>query len=788
MKSKITYLVAVITMLQVATTFAQVTDLKGGPLGIERVAGRTHNPAYKSVVSDSPQATGWIQVDLGKSYPIDLVKLYPYVHDHWDVFTRPGFPLRFKIEVAGNEAFTNPRLVFDHTKADYAETVTEKIDSYKPLRPVSGRYVRLTVTKMQNNKDKYYFDLWRFEVISAGKDVAEGRTLFDSASGYLGKHVLLRPQRPLGEGVVFDHPEQVTPPNTWKPVEAALRTPQGGVTVDGLFGQVIDRNTNYLLKSFTVNDMIRDFRKRVGKPVPEKKDRDYEQAWVTILGGSLAGRYMMGAGNQLRWKEDAELRKGMNQIVDAIDDCAEPNGYIMGFPERNILFCETGGYSRSWLTQGLIEAGIAGNDKAFPLLRRFYDWFNTNPYLPELLQRGGFGIQGTIGSTRTYVNTPIGVPADIQTIQRYYQLNFWLDQLADRDPDAIWQYPYDRSHCYLIVALNAYMDMYMATGDKKYLDAVSGGWDIYHDYFEHVGGSIAISEMYPYPPKSYLLHAGTGELCGSSFWTFLNQQFRVIYPDEEKYVNEIEKSIYNVGIANQKDDGKIRYHARLINKKDAAGDGNTCCEGQGTRLLGALPEFIYKIAADGLYVDLYNESSIIWEQDGQSLSLHMHSNFPDKPEVKLHIALKKNMQSKIRIRVPSWASSAMDIWVNGKKAASGTPGSYVMLNRVWKNNDEIRFTLPIDFRLTKYTGIADNFQGKEAYALEYGPLLMAVTGNSIENGCVNLSLTTTELTSQLKPIAGKPLHFAISDENNALEYMPYYKVNEEKFTCYPFFK
>src|SRR5665648_78042 len=86
----------------------------------------------------------------------------------------------------------------------------------------------------------------------------------------------------------------------------------------------------------------------------------------------------MGAGNTLRWMENAELRERMNQIVDVIDECKEPDGYIMAYPKDKIFAGEYGAYTRSWVTHGLIEAGYAGNKKAFPLLRGFYDWLNTS--------------------------------------------------------------------------------------------------------------------------------------------------------------------------------------------------------------------------------------------------------------------------------------------------------------------------------------------------------------------------------------------------------------------------
>jgi DUF1680 family protein len=129
--------------------------------------------------------------------------------------------------------------------------------------------------------------------------------------------------------------------------------------------------------------------------------------------------------------------------------------------------------------------------------------------------------------------------------------------------------------------------------------------------------------------------------------------------------------------------------------------------------------------------------------------------------------------------------SAMNLLVNGKKVASGKPGVYVAIDRVWKDNDEISFTLPMSFRLTKY---AEDFQGKETYALEYGPLLMGLVGDDVSNGVLNLPFSVDKLTAKLKPVAGKPLHFSIEGENGSPEYLPYYEIdNDRQFTCYPFF-
>jgi DUF1680 family protein len=493
----------------------------------------------------------------------------------------------------------------------------------------------------------------------------------------------------------------------------------------------------------------------------------------------------MGAANTLRWVDHPELRRRMDELVDGIADCRQPNGYIMAYPEGSIFHSERAAYTRSWVTHGLIEAGYTGNPKAFGLLRGYYDWYDFCPYLPKLLRGAAQGVQGMIANTRMSF-TPAGKPEDLQVVQRYFQENYWLEGLARREELMVWQYPYDRPHCYLITDFEAYLDLYRATGNRRYLDAMLGAWDLYHDQWEHVGGTMAICEMGEYPPKSYELYTSTGELCGSVFWTKFNQRLHLLYPEQEKYVSEIEKSIYNVALANQVGTRGIMYHAKLVGPKDdSVGISiNTCCEGQGTRMLGSLPEYIYTIAPDGLYVDLFEPSSITCSMSGNTLELKATTRFPFHPDVQLRLAAAPPSPAKIRVRVPSWAAHEMPIQINGNIAASGTPGSYVTLDRTWSEGDTITFRLPMEFKLTRYTGV-DQIAGHGRFALEYGPVLLAILGSSDARLVLRNGERHEDLVKQLKPKSGQPLHFTL-EANAAQEYVPYWEVPyKAAFTCYP---
>ena len=758
--------------------------------------------AYRSKAVASQDATTWVQVDLKKSVPIAAIQLFPACERMYPGRDRyyggEGFPLRFRLEASDDANFGHAKTIADFTQSDFPD-VQDNITQYA-ARGINGRYVRLTATRLRpvkavafestplgrqpKDSPDYTLMLAKLAVISGGHDVAVGCSV--TADEKYGNADLLaqltRPPRQDGEGVRFDHPRSVTDPATWKPAQYKALAPKTGVVLDGgLFQDAMKNNIEYLLNSYSTDDLLRQFYERTGK-IKNFKPTGSQVFWEEDLAGSNAGRFLMGAGNTLRWMDDPELRRRLNVVVDGIEECRQPNGYIMAYPEDTIFYSERAAYTRAWLTHGLLEAGYGGNPKAMPMLRGYYDWFNQQPFLPDMLRGAIQGGQGMVANTRMSVS-PVGRPADAQVIQRYYQEDAWLDGLAKKEKEQIWQYPYDRPHCYLLTNLEAYLDMYLVTGETRYRDAVLGAWELYRAHWQQAGGSISIIEFEKDPPDSNYLQQKLGELCGSSFWIFLSQRFQLLQPDEERYATEIEKSIYNVGIANQDRSAGLRYHTVMEGRKEKSTHQNTCCEGQGTRLLGSLPEHIYSIAPDGIYVNLYEPSTIRWQQAGQPMELKLKTRFPYETHVSGAVKVRVPIHANMRIRVPSWAVNPMAVSVNGNIIGSGRPGTYLAINRQWSDGDVIGFDLPAAIRVRRYNG-RDQVAGSPRYSVEYGPILLAAIGASTVNLVVDKGREAEHLAAHLEPVQGSPLHFTVR-ANAGQKFMPYWQISDEEFTCYP---
>jgi DUF1680 family protein len=390
--------------------------------------------------------------------------------------------------------------------------------------------------------------------------------------------------------------------------------------------------------------------------------------------------------------------------------------------------------------------------------------------------------------------SPLGKAEDLVAAERYFVQDFFIEASCKREALSLSDYPFHVSHSYVFLAYKAWLDHYRTTGAEKYIEGAKGAWDIVHDRFLHIGGSAAICETKAgaYPPDSRYVHNDdehhTGETCGSVFWSDINHRLLQLYPTEAKYADEIEKSIFNVVMANQDERGYMRYHSRLEGEKEEAKSINTCCEVMGSPFIANLPQYVYSVADDGLYVNLFASSSITWKNNDAAVTVNQRTDFPYAGTVEIEINLPDPAASQggtipihanwtLRVRIPSWTPGEVDVCVNGREPARGTPGSYIELDRTWGDGDIVTLLLPAALRVERYAGF-DTHHTYGRYALLHGPVLMALTGVD------DLDIPAAELTSRLDPVAGQPLHFAVRGIPDA-RYIPYWQIRQESFTCFP---
>lgn len=333
--------------------FDEAKEVKAAMLGVERIAPG-FLPVY-TMRANNNRDVKWVQIDLGKIVTVDCIKLLPSSK----IWVSNGFPVAYRVECSVDSLFKHPILFADMERfpqngSKAYETVT--FDS----KVVQCRYIRITATKLADN----VFCLSKIVVMSGGKTISTCCHVTDSDNTSEDNRALLTaPPRPMGDFVVTDNLDNVIPEKKWNAIKNVVETPLGGITLQsGLFKTVMDNNVSYLLNSFPKEDLVRNFKVKAGLPVSPLNPK--YNSWMITLPGSEAGRFLMGAGNTLRWMDNGALRGELDYIINVIDSCKESDGWCMAYQKHEIFNGECGAYARSWVTHGLIDAGLAGNKKA----------------------------------------------------------------------------------------------------------------------------------------------------------------------------------------------------------------------------------------------------------------------------------------------------------------------------------------------------------------------------------------------------------------------------------------
>lgn len=562
-------------------------------------------------------------------------------------------------------------------------------------------------------------------------------------------------------------PERIERMEKYK-VPYQLEVPMGGVRLTGgRFQRVFENNIRFL-KGFDLDRMLYWYRVHKGKSAPGVPYAGDAGHFENNLKGQTAGEFLMGACTTLLWKEDETLREMSRALLAEMEACRDDDGFIIPIDKEEFDTKEYPNYTRAWITFGLLDAGYAGEERAFVLARAMSDYFNRGSVLPYVKDLN-LGFQGILANTRMY-DAPNGRWEDMQVAIDHYRETWWLEQLIRKDHRAIYDHPGNHPHSTLLTTLEGYCDLYRATGESIYRDAIKSALRMYEEKWQHVGGGISMCEYDHYYPGCNWLNPKHhyNELCSTNFWVLLNQRMHRLEPDDPHYVDEMENSLYNVLFASQVGDRGYHYLNYLERTKDYRYlDRATCCAALGTRLAGLLPQFLYAYTADSVYVDLY-ASSVAELPNGVKLSVE--SALPEAGHVTVRIESAARPFT-LKLRIPRWASE------DGES-------SYEVHEGVQAGN-VFALEFPFHYRVTEYTG-GDQIFGKSRFAVEYGPLLFAATGAPNPVTVAFDPTTPGEWFTPVKEIApdGARLRLALRDDKRH-EYRAYMDIEDEPFDVYP---
>lgn len=322
------------------------------------------------------------------------------------------------------------------------------------------------------------------------------------------------------------------------------------------------------------------------------------------------------------------------------------------------------------------------------------------------------------------------------------------------------------------------IEMYNVSNNSDYYKIAENFWyKATNDYMYSIGGvagarNPANAECFIAQPASLYENGfsdgGQNETCAT--YNMLKITADLFLIDQKgEYMDYYERSLYNHILASvaQNSPGNT-YHVPLrpgSTKQFGNADmtGFTCCNGTAIESNTKLQNSIYFKSKDNqaLYVNLYIPSTLNWSE--RSVSISQNTNFPKED----HTTLKISGSGKfdINLRVPGWATKGFVVKINGvEQKLSAKPGSYLKLNRTWKDGDEISLKMPFQFHLDP---VMDQ---QNIASLFYGPILLAAQEPAARKEWRKISLDAHDISKSIK---GDPaqLEFTIDD----VVFKPFYE-------------
>jgi DUF1680 family protein len=335
---------------------------------------------------------------------------------------------------------------------------------------------------------------------------------------------------------------------------------------------------------------------------------------------------------------------------------------------------------------------------------------------------------------------------------------------------------------------------YELTGEKKYYDIAEFFWKrvAYHRSF--VIGGNSDGEGF-FPPEYFSKHLGeeTTETCNTYNMLKLTRHLFSWEPSAEA-MDFYERALFNHILASQDPaSGMMTYYVPLksgaFKTYSDPEKSFWCCVGTGMENHSKYGDSIYFHDEDSLFVNLFIASELNWKQKG--VTLRQETHFPDEDTTKLTIRAEQPRRFVMKIRYPRWSDNKASIVMNNQKInIDSNPGSYIPIDREWKNGDTVEARFPMRLQIESMP------DDPNTVAFLYGPIVLAGDLGQIEEAekygvysptvdpqrprAVPVFLSDAkEILSKVKPDPSKKLTFqtvGIGRPNDVV-LLPFYKMN-----------
>ncbi len=305
-------------------------------------------------------------------------------------------------------------------------------------------------------------------------------------------------------------------------------------------------------------------------------------------------------------------------------------------------------------------------------------------------------------------------------------------------------------------------DVAAQTGDKDYLHAMRRVWEdvVFRNMYitggiGSAGKNEGFSTDFDLPNEQAYC-----ETCASVGMVFWNQRMNSLTGHAE-YLDILERSLYNAALDGLSLSGDRFFYGNPLasygNHKRSEWFGTACCPSNIARLITSIGGYVYGQKDNRIYVHLFMGSETSFDLKKTSLKLRTETAYPWDGKVICRISMDKKEKASIAFRIPGWLNnvpapgglysfvdanmSKPTIKINGSQVGFTEENGYAVIEREWKNGDQIEYTMPMEVQ--KVVSRKELAQNNDRMAIQRGPLVYCVEGVDNYNDVWNIVLPST---------------------------------------------
>ncbi|MDQ0115510.1 beta-L-arabinofuranosidase domain-containing protein [Paenibacillus harenae] len=516
------------------------------------------------------------------------------------------------------------------------------------------------------------------------------------------------------------------------------------------------------------------------------------------LRGHFVGHYLSACSRFAFADKDERLKAKATEIVDIMEQCAKPSGYLSAFEEEKLDVLELEENRNVWapyytlhkIMQGLIDCHIyLRSSKAQTLALKLAH------YIHGRFQKLSYWkIDGMLRCTKVNpVNEYGGIGDSLYTLYeltgdksmlelaRVFDRDYWTLPLASgRD---VLDNLHANTHLPMIIAA---MHRYNVTGEERFRTAAVNFYSFLQGrtfangnnsskataYIE--GGVSEKSEHWGgYGRLDDALTGGESESCCAHNTERILERL-LEWTGDAQYARHLESLKYNAVLNSASDrTGLSQYHQPMgccaVKKFSGLYDSFWCCTASGVEAMSELQKNIWFKSDEAILLNAFISSSVSWNE--KNVTITQQTRFPDNLNSTLVIQAAEPTAFRLMLR----AEAVKAVAVNSVHVELETNDGYTVIHRVFQDGDMIEIDIEASLHLVPLQG------DKGRAAVMYGNVLLA----GLAGSCLPKGITDEDIGERFVRTSPDMLKFAVDDGHvEQISFVPLYRIEEETYTVY----